>query len=618
MQLLRTQGFIPYLIVAFLNAFVDLGHKIIIQNTIFKLYDGQEQIILTAIINAFILLPFILMFTPAGFISDRLSKHIVIRLSASLAIIGTLFICFAYYQGWFWFAFAMTLFIAAQSAIYSPSKYGYIKELVGSNNLAAANGYVQAVTIISILSSTFVFSILFENLLVDVLKQDSYNATDILKTIAPIGWILVGLSVIELGLAFFLKEKHAGDKNLTLKLKPYIKAEYLKHNIGLTIKRRPIRLSIIGLCMFWSISQVVLASFPAYAKEVLMETNTIMIQGILACTGIGIMFGSMFAGFMSRKHLELGFIPLGTIGIVTGLLLMGYLDQHLHLIAVFLLLGFSGGLFIVPLNSLIQYHGDEDHLGTILAGNNWFQNVSMVLALCLTVSLAYFGINSQELFLILALVALVGSIYTIKQLPQSLARTLASWLIKRRYKFVVEGFDNLPTNGGTLLLSNHVTWIDWILLQIACPRPIRFVMFKDYYEKPVIKPILSFFKAIPISPRHSKAALKEMAEALDKGEVVCLFPEGKITTDGEIHEFKAGYLRAIELSSKPVKIVPCYLGGMWGSRWSKATPEQRGMGSFTSIRRIITVKFLDAQEQTIQPEILRSLIDRSKIISIKK
>ena len=609
MWLLKKQGFIAYLLVAFLNAFVDLGHKIIIQNTIFKLYDGQEQIILTAIVNAFILLPFILMFSPAGFLSDRFSKHLIIRLTTILAIVATLIICLAYYQGWFWTAFAMTLFIAMQSAIYSPAKYGYIRELVGSENLAAANGYVQAITIISILGGTFFFSILFENMLVDVLQQESYSAKEIIQGIAPIGWILAGLSLIEFLISLILREKHAGDSSQRFEFKHYFKGRYLKQNLDVIKERRTIVLSIIGLCLFWSISKVVLASFPAYAKEVLAETNTIVIQGILACTGIGIMFGSMFAGLMSRHHIELGFIPLGALGIVLGLLGIGFADSRISLIFIFLILGISGGLFIVPLNALIQYHARSDQLGLVLAGNNWFQNVTMLLALSLTVALAILGTNSQELFIVLAVIAFFGSLYTIKRLPHSLARIIVSVIIKRRYRIHIEGFANLPSRGGVLLLGNHVSWIDWLFLQLASPRPIRFVMLKDYYDIPLIRPILRFFGAIPIGPAQSKQALKEMAKCLDNNEVVCLFPEGQITTDGQLNRFKKGYHIALNKAEKQPAIIPFYLKGLWGSRWSKAQGKEKGQGNVFLFKRNIDIVFGEELEAMIEPEILQSKVE---------
>ena len=149
--LFKFKGFLPYVCMLFLNAFIDLGHKIVIQNTVFKIYDGQQQIILTAIVNALILLPFILLISPAGFCSDKYPKNKVMRISAWVAVILTLCITLFYYLGWFWPAFTMTFMLALQSAFYSPAKYGYIKELVGKDHLASANGVVQASTTIAIL-----------------------------------------------------------------------------------------------------------------------------------------------------------------------------------------------------------------------------------------------------------------------------------------------------------------------------------------------------------------------------------------------------------------------------------------------------------------------------------
>ena len=219
-RLTRISGFIPYMIILFLNAFVDLGHKIVIQNTVFKVYDGQEQIVLTAIVNALILLPFILLFSPAGFLSDKYPKPQVIRWSAFAAVCATLLITLFYYLGWFWGAFAMTLALAVQSAVYSPAKYGYIKELVGAENLASANGAVQATTIIGILLGTFVFSGLFESLLPDT---SELSTAQIIHLIAPIGWGLVALALLEWGLTFLLTSEQEGPRKRSFEIEKYLK-----------------------------------------------------------------------------------------------------------------------------------------------------------------------------------------------------------------------------------------------------------------------------------------------------------------------------------------------------------------------------------------------------------
>ena len=193
-KLTKIIGFIPFIAIVFLNAFVDLGHKIVIQNTVFKVYDGETQIILTAIVNALILLPFIFLFSPSGYLADKYRKPMVMRISAIAAVAITLMITLSYYKGWFVVSFAMTLLLAIQSAFYSPAKYGYIKELVGAKKLAPMNAVVQSVTIVAILSGIFVFSVLFEN---SLSGKDYNNVSELISFVAPIGWILVALSIIE-------------------------------------------------------------------------------------------------------------------------------------------------------------------------------------------------------------------------------------------------------------------------------------------------------------------------------------------------------------------------------------------------------------------------------------
>jgi len=282
-ELLNTRGFIAYISVVFLNAFIDLGHKIVVQNTVFKVYDGNTQIMLTAVVNALILLPFILLFSPAGFISDKYPKNRVMRAAAWAAVGLTVAITVCYYLGWFVPAFCMTFLLAVQSAFYSPAKYGFIKPLVGKEGLGEGNGAVQAVTIVAILLGTFVYSAFFE------LRYDAaahHDEATILRAIAPLGFMLIANSLLQLFFAYRVPELEEVKHEMSFSVPDYLRGRDLARNLEPIFYRPVIRLSIIGLMTFWSISQVMLATFPAFAKESLGETNTVMIQGILACSGI--------------------------------------------------------------------------------------------------------------------------------------------------------------------------------------------------------------------------------------------------------------------------------------------------------------------------------------------
>lgn len=388
----RLPGFISFLAVAFINAMVDLGHKILIQNTIFKVYDDAAQVGLTAIVNALILLPFILLFTPAGFLSDRFSKPLIMRVTAFAAILITLLITLAYYQGWFEFAFAMTLVLAAQSAIYSPAKYGYIRELAGNERLSPANGFIQATTIVAILTGIFLFSILFEN----QLDGHAYNnESQLIQHIAPVGWLLVLLSTIEFILACRLSLSTSTSNASNFDWPAYRKGQILRQNLRLLFQNPVIWCAILGLSMFWGISQTFLATFPAFAKIVLAEDNTIVIQGLLACSGIGIIIGSMLAGMGRKGHIKTALIPVGAIGMSLILFIVPMLASTKAFALAILGFGLFGGLFIIPLNALIQLHAPAKQLGTILAGNNWIQNIVMISFLMITLLAAQAAINSH-------------------------------------------------------------------------------------------------------------------------------------------------------------------------------------------------------------------------------
>jgi len=603
--LFKISGFTPYIFIIFLNAMTDLGHKIILQNTIFKAYDGSELIVLTAIVNALILLPFIFLFSPAGYISDKYAKTKVIEYASATAIGITILILFSYYMGWFWVAFGLTFVLAAQSAIYSPAKYGLIKEMTGNEKLAEANALVQAVTIVSILLGGVVYSVFFEYLLQD----RSIMPSEILTYIAPVGFLLIGASVVEYLLAKKLVKqftKQNTDKTMVFEASKYQKLEYLKSNLSVIKANKTVWLSILGLSVLWGVSQVVLAVFGEHLKSTLGITDTVVAQGLLALSGFGMVIGSMFSGRVSRNYIETGIIPLGALGVALALYAIPSLTQMWSLGTALFLFGFSAGLFIVPLNAIIQFSTPAHILGKVLAGNNFMQNMSMFLFLILTALFAYFELSVTGLFYFVSTVAFIGMVYTFIKLPQSLIRYVVRMIMGFKYSLRVEGLKNIQADKGILLLGNHVSFLDWAILQMAYPKQIRFVMERSYYEKWYLKPFLDFFGVIPISSRGSKTALLKVTEALNRGETVALFPEGHLSRNGQLGVFQRGF----EIATKEVTdaiIIPFYLRGLWEDNFSYASKKMKRNKS-----KDISVSFAEALDiHSSATEVKKSVFDLS-------
>jgi len=607
-KLHKIRGAIPFFVAIFLNAFVDLGHKIVIQNTVFKTYDGSDQVILTAIINGLILLPFILLFSPVGFTSDKYPKNRVMRITSWVAVGLTCMITLCYYMGWFWQAFAMTFLLAIQSAFYSPAKLGYIKSLFGKDRLAEANGIAQATSIVAIILGAFLFSTIFEHWY----SPDLLSKGAIVKAIAPLGWLLIANSIVELVMVYRLPNLETTDDNLRFDVKAYLTGKLAIKNVQVIKHKEVIRLSIIGLATFWSVGQVMMAVFPAFAKESLDIQNTVVIQGIIAASGLGIALGAYIAGRVSKDHIETGLIPIGAAGIALGLWLVPGLESMTAHGLNYFFIGIMGGLFIVPLNALIQFHAGEHELGTVLAANNLFQNIAMLSFLVITVVVSLMGFKSAYMLSLIAVVAAIGGMYTVYKIPQSLVRFVLSYTMSRHYRVQVQGLKNIPSEGGVLLLGNHISWIDWAIVQIASPRPIRFVMLASIYNRWYLKWLFDLAGCIPISQgKGSVETLDQVAELLNKGQVVCLFPEGAISRTGHLGTFRSGYQRACEKANDDVVILPFFLRGLWGSQFSRSSMWLKKTRSSGLQRDLIVAFGKPLSKQTTADVLKRRVFDLS-------
>lgn len=573
MKLTRVDGFYPYMMVVFFNTFVDLGHKILIQDTLYQTSTGSVYTILSAIINAFILLPYIILFTPSGFLADKFPKAKVLRITAAAAIPLTLLVTWCYYQGYFWGAFLLTLLLATQSALNSPAKYGYIKEMFGKEHLSQANAIVQTLAIIAILGATFAFTYIFSRYIAMAGLINSLDKSALLRAFAPAGFLLILFSIVETFMTFRLSQKEAVDPQSSYEVKNYFRGHYFKAYLAKASQNHVIYTCVIGLSVFWAVNQVLLASYGAFLKEHIGNVSVMFAQGSLAIGGIGLLFGALYAGKESRGFVETGLIPVATAGICLGLFILPNITSQWAIVLLFFIYGFFGGMLIVPLNALIQFNAPRQELGKILSANNFVQNCFMIGFLGLTVLFSFIGMDSLILMYGLFAIALAGSIYTIATLPQSLIRYLVYFVASKFYHIHVFQLDNLPSTGAVLLLGNHVSFIDWAILQITCPRPIRFVMERSIYDTWYLKWLLKKFKTIPIARNASHESLREINAALNAGDVVALFPEGRLSRNGQLGAFRSGFERAA-LNAKAV-IVPFHIHGLWGAKASYASSYYR-------------------------------------------
>ncbi len=608
---LKVTGLFTFLAIAFLNVFIDIGHIITIQATLFKSYTGSELITVSSIAIGLFLLAFVLLFTPAGYLSDKHPKEKVMRFSAWAAVGISVVIAISYYLGLFWLSIGMTFLLGAQSAFYSPAKYGYLKELVGDRRLTQANGILQAATILGILVGIFIANRLFESFTNDIkpLADPTQASNAFITTVAPIGWLLIIVSVIELLLTYRLPQVTKAKDKMSFRKSDYLKGKTQAHSFRL-IKRHPyIWLATIGLAVFWAIVQVLLLSYPHYAQEFLGLSHSDALRGLFLFAGTGLIIGSITAGRVSRNHIELGTVPVGAIGITLSLILIRFFDSSIMQALNFLFLGFMGGYFIVPLNALVQYHTRNHRLGRVLSAKNMVQFAVMLVFLLVTGFLAYKNVSGTVTLWGLILVAIAGTIYTVLKIPESLLRFVIARIFAARYRMKVLGFEDLPHSGAVLLLGNHISWVDWALVQIASPRPLNFVIERGYYELWYLKGILKLFGAIPIASGSSGSSIETINGLLKEGKAVCLFPEGTISRTGQLSEFKRGYQLAIK--GTRAKIVPFYLHGLWGSRFSRSSGFMKQARQSGFKRDIIVAFGKPMPTETTPDQLKRRIFDLS-------
>jgi acyl-[acyl-carrier-protein]-phospholipid O-acyltransferase/long-chain-fatty-acid--[acyl-carrier-protein] ligase len=352
---------------------------------------------------------------------------------------------------------------------------------------------------------------------------------------------------------------------------------------------------------------VVLAIFGEYAKDVLGVSNTIYVQGVMALAGIGIVLGSIIAAKLSRYYVNVGLAGIGAVVITLIVISIPFIDSMVVIACLFTLFGLFSGFILVPLNSRIQELSARVHLGTILAANNFIQNIFMFVFLVITTIFAYYGMEAEVLFYGMGFVGLYLSYLLFKRYFNEIFWATMELISLLRHKYIYHGLENIPQDSAVLLLSNHVSWLDWIILQLPLSRKINYMMDKNIYHWKLLHPLFKKGEAIPVSPRGFKDAFKEAHARLQAGKIVGIFPEGEISKDGKLGDFHRGY----ELIAQDYDgvIVPVYIGkGIFGSVFSKYKPSKRDLFH----RRIVEVTFLPPVPKESSAEAIYAIIKHKK------
>lgn len=539
---------------------------------------GNEKAL--AIGAAVFTFPYLLLAVPAGFFADKFSKRTVI-VSCKVAEIAIMILgMLAILSGNVWLLVSVVALMGGQSALFSPAKYGAIPETVTHEHLSTANGAMGLVTV----GASAIGTALGYWLYGQVEPLDGASPLIESATFASLqlpAAVMIGVAIVGLFTSLIIGKLPVADPNRKLDLNI---ADATIQDLRLLKSSRPLFRTALGIAFFWMLASLAQMNIDPFAEYVLgMEKSTIGL--LMATLVLGLGGGSVFAGVVSGGKVELGLVPLGATGITISsifLYVSGYLvDSSLPAIGQpafvwsclwLFLLGFSAGLFDIPLEANLQHRSDTATRGTILAATN-FLTFSFILV---AAGLFYVMSNILEMgaaaiFLVCGLGTIPVIIYAFRMLPQATIRFVV-WVFSHLfYRIRVVGKEHIPKEGGGLLVCNHVSWLDGIVLIMMSDRPIRMLAYADYVDVPgFVGWISRTYGTIPIKadsgPKALLRSLKEARKAAEDGDLVCIFAEGALTRTGQLFPFQRGLLRIVEGTTVPV--IPTYLDELWGSIFS--------------------------------------------------
>lgn len=572
-KLMRERRFLPFFLTQFLGAFNDNFYKnalVVLLTFQAAQFTTMAPGVLVNLAAGLFILPFLLFSATSGQIADKYEKSRLIRFTKLLEIVIALLGALAFAFGSLALMLLALFLMGTQSAIFGPVKYAILPQALEEQELVGGNALVESGTFVAILVGTIAGG---------------------LAIALPDGARWVSLGMLLLAVAGYLTSRAipvaaAADPGLRVIWNPVSETW---RNIQFTRRNRTVFLSILGISWFWFYGAVFLSQFPGYASGVL-GGDARAVTLLLAVFSVGIGVGSLLCERLSAGKVELGLVPFGSIGLslfafdlwwaspvatAATPLPLGQLLAYGHVWRVLidlLLIGVFGGFFIVPLYALIQSRSEPSHRSRIIAGNNILNALFMVVAAGMGAGLLAAGLSIAQIFLVTALLNACVAIYIYTLVPEFLLRFIVWLLVHTVYRLRVTGAERVPAQGGAVLVANHVSYVDALVIMAASPRPVRFVMDHKIFRWPLLSFVFRTSGAIPIAsakddPLLTQQAMERIAEALANGELIGLFPEGGLTASGDLMPFRGGIERIVERT--PVPVIPVALRGLWGSFFSR-------------------------------------------------
>ncbi|WP_153075148.1 MFS transporter [Paraburkholderia bonniea] len=589
--LLRERRFAPFFWTQFFGAMNDNVFKIGFTSLVtFQAarFSGVDAKTAAFLISAIFILPFVLFSATSGQIADKYDKAALTRWVKTFEIAVMLVGAMGFWLHSAPLLYACTFLMGAHSAVFGPVKYSYLPQQLSKAELVGGNGLVEMGTFVAILFGTIAGGA--------AAGMNEHGAL-------LLAGLCVALALMGRAVSSFVPLTPAPQPDLAINWNPFSETW---RNVRLARADRAVFLSLLGISWLWFVGATFLSSFFRFAKDVLSASPDV-VTVLLATFSVGIGIGSLLCERLSRRRIELGLVPLGSIGMSVfaidlylashalpqagHLLSVGEflaLPAHWRVLADLFLLALSGGLYSVPLYALVQSRSPPSHRARIIAANNILNALFMIASALMAMGLTALGVGIPGIFLTIALLNIVVASYIYSLVPEFLLRFLAWLLVHTFYRIRLVHPERIPEEGPAVLVCNHVSYVDAIVIMAESPRPIRFVMDHRIFRTPFAGWVFRHAKAIPIAPAREDAELLQKAydacaQALAEGELVCIFPEGRLTSSGDLSPFRQGVSGIIQRT--PVPVVPMALRGLWGSVFSRAAnthwprPLRRGMMS---------------------------------------